>query len=233
MVNENKIHNFFNHFEEMLRVIESNRRADCLSSTVLANANSLMLIDAVSRIVYSTGNRRFVKTLENYCGWPDAMRISLISLKDYAKRFILNHAGTLIDDIDREINSRFLDVSVSIANDPLLLELPGSIRKEFSDIRIQDKFSHASLLYGIRNDLVHEIKGRRAGLDDDRVDPYYFRGNYGFRLNHPEVFFRQLTCNCLVNVKRHCLDHDVDPYESFDYSIHPGVSKTPKKDVIK
>jgi hypothetical protein len=140
----------------------------------------LALLDTLSLYAFpdETDNRkRFIKLIDNYSNWNDKDRISLIQLQFLLKRIIIplsEKYTELVKEVETRINKwQNGRVYRSLEVDPLLSEF-----NQYKD-GLTDHLIHfvryPSLLYVMRNWLVHTFSKPGAGIDfsSDKSSSYY------------------------------------------------------------
>ncbi len=115
-----------------------------------------------------------------------------------------------------------------VSEDPPDLEVEAMIVDEQERRVVQDS-THSNLLYAYRNHLIHEFRepGRGTELDQRDTSPYYFRmthislcGSSEFEtweLVYPLGFFIILAESCLLKLKQHLLQNDLNPYSFYEF----------------
>ncbi len=223
---QQEIETFFNFF------IEERDKIHSLSSEQYRRILLLSLLDTLAKCAFpkEKGNRkRFTSLIDSYSHWQDKDRVSLIQLKYLLDKSDCEEHLELKKEVNDRISKwpygRFLRPAEC---DPLvtdLLKFQSAKNKE-----MLEKTRYAALLWTIRNIAVHEFRdaGHGMPLSNDNSTPYYHgfdrlrRDGIGYEDGTWELYFpwqviSGLVSTCLENLKAHCEEQSINPYDSFDF----------------
>jgi len=197
------------------------------------------VIDLLAKGVYGNrfGNKRtdmFEKFILEFCEW------------EYAERISLQQLVHLLDKTDEGTFSRLKEFAktqlhtypdcqpVPFSYDPTYKQLKELMPKGFTNIlRVELKsLNHVSLLWKLRNSLVHEARAKGATqLFEYEVEPHYIHysvlgtdGESGltviterWEMYHPVGFLNKMIDNALYNVKNYLEAHEINPRDNHDF----------------
>ncbi|MBA7529707.1 hypothetical protein ES705_21905 [subsurface metagenome] len=218
MEDHNQINQFCNYFLKQINIIES------LSNLLYQKLLYASMLDTLGRARYPEGNnrQRIVSFIDNYSGWSDKNRISLVQLS-----FHLDHVLEKTERNDSKLYkfvherlSSWKSGSIYYPNtDPLINEISKmALEKEENSVKLA---RYAELFYTYRNKMVHEFREPGYGIEmsNNGSTPYYHSYINGhWQLVFPVEFFKALCKKCLDGLKKCLLKENVNPYDQYEFS---------------
>jgi hypothetical protein len=222
MTNSQHTEKYCSYFEKQIEQIQ--KLNDRLHKKVLL----LVLLDALSRARYpddKAHRARFINVVKNHIQWKDNSRVSLCQILQLSQPHNLTKLGTFAS----ESIGRWKDWEVpDISADPLMEKINDLVVNE-QERKLVHNSTHLNLLYTYRNHLIHEFREPGAGMEMDQQDtvPYYHRMTHlsltesdereTWELVYPLGFFVTLTESCLLKLKQHLLQNDLNPYSFYEF----------------
>jgi hypothetical protein len=222
MTNRHNIEKYCSYFERQLNQIQ--KLADRLHKKVLL----FVILDTLGRARYPTVEKhkpRFINLVRDHIQWKDNSRISLY-------RILLISQSQKSSEL-----TKFAQASIEkwndwelpdIGADPLMEQIQHLATNDQERRLIADS-THLNLFYAYRNHLIHEFREPGAGMEMDQLDscPYYHRMTHRssngdderetWELVYPLGFFVTLATSCLIKLKYHLLENDLNPYSFYKF----------------
>ena len=130
--------------------------------------------------------------------------------------------------IDKELKSREsrLNENIFISEDPTFNELNKLWIQEFKEKKINlSYFKHSSLLYQLRNSLVHQFQTSNEFENESSAKPFYrvyqeFDIDKGFifkeiKLIYPQLFLKELSESALANTIKYFQKNNKNPFPDY------------------
>jgi hypothetical protein len=233
------IENFENYLKSKLASIDE---ISGDNSVLFKKILYVSFLDSLSSCVYpGRGNKeRFVSMLERFSKWEDRDRVSLPHLGKFVQITsdpLLEQARKYVTPKLKTWQERSCHV-ISISEDPRIDEIEDKSWKTNKETGIHvslTDFKHISLLYQLRNALVHQFQSRGDEMGNLRQldHPYYqrvqiFDGTLEdmkpvrFELVYPTQFLKSLSEKTLENVVDYLKDGNINPFPHYyagDYWI--------------
>ncbi|MGG0277800.1 hypothetical protein [Bacillus rhizoplanae] len=223
-----------NEIRDSINVIQGKRYIENHKKTLLFS-----VIDMLSKGVYGNrlGNNRttmFEKFILEFCAWENAQRISLQQLVHLLDKTEEGKFSRLKDFAKTELYQYPDSQPVPFSYDPTYKRLKELMPKgETTILGVELKsLSHVSLLWKLRNSLVHEARSKGGTkLFDDDVQPHYVHySTFGtddegnlivtketWEMYHPVGFFNKMIDIALTNVRTYLEAHSINPYDNYDF----------------
>jgi len=212
---------FFNHFENFrTSIINTNYSySPEISQSVLLCS----IIDTISNVAYHnsnlSNNQKFTYFVDDFSGWENVDRISLVQLFYYLK-----------DENDKKYEPIKTYVASKVANLKMGSVYKAEIDEYLHDLKylkvIEDeirKFTYSRLLYKYRNFVVHELRTPGKGfnfIDSDEIH-YHGLGHFGENINirtwelvFPVNYLARLVKSTILNLKKYCESNSINPYKN-------------------
>lgn len=185
-------------------------------------------IDSIAACVYpGKGNRdRFVETINRFSHWEDRNRISITHIARYAYSTsdpafekTRNYVKPILDAWKIRAGEYIL-----ISEDPLITdsEIKPALwqRDKDSLINLSPRdFSHGTLIYKMRNALVHQFQANANNLLPSAPDiPFYQvvsnleREPLEIKLVYPSIFLKSIAESVLNNVTDYLKSGNINPF---------------------
>lgn len=223
--------NEVNHFIDQIIDTQKQIETLTLNESVFIRILLLVLLDVLSKSALPgvQGNRkRFVKLIDTFSGWPDVNRYSIrqlqLLLKENRSKIESSMLEGFVNEIDRRIQQWPFEKEILLPCKvgPTVEEIG-----EFIDKEIENKIEvvrYPSLIWTVRNFAIHEMRhpGRGIDLELDHKSPYYHHFTWSdpprgtWELYFPNGFISKLVADCTINLKKHFLEKDINPWEGFD-----------------
>lgn len=257
------IANFFSWVEDHLGVVMQLRNgqpeADRGKIILFQKSLLLSLIDTISIVPFplsatNQNRQRFVKFIKDFGQWDDAEKVSLPHIYAFARKIPDPNLSDLREFAKTRLGGWLEGDRVFISTDPQLNEVARFFRSDWNQLidknhplaRITaETFSHAHLLWNLRNSLVHESDGLGYGMelpDETTGQPYYhvmghspsgemelidqdtlIRINSGvvtWELVYPLRFIERLARNGTGRLREYCESHRIRPHDSFKFGSY-------------
>ncbi len=236
-MNQFAIDRFTQHFTQQIEEITKVENAVYRKLLFVCVLDTL----AICRYPKRDNKGRLIGLINNYSGWSDSLRVSLIHL-DLHLDCVLGEgekkSSILYDQVHRQISA--LDKE-KIYRSEIDLDYNQTVKlakkQEFGCIKLA---RNSELLYAYRNSLVHAFKepGHQIEISDYGSEPYYdTQSTDQWELIYPVEFFRNLCSRSLSNIKDYLIDEGVNPYSRYreinaigDYWINPNKLRSEKSD---
>ena len=210
------------------------------------NAMVFLIIDTLSKAIHPKMNKnnskRFQLFIEQYANWKDSERTSLPHIARLIEIIPDAFDIKLRDWIKTKISEWGYNAYVNVSNDPMISEIPDlwpkTLPEPFKRFKLK-MFQHRSLIYGFRNDLIHELKMSGDGHESGKTNPYYYLTHVGpsfkskayWRLYYPPGFMLKIAENSITAVEEYYKLTKKNPFDSFDYGIFmfPELNKYTKE----
>ncbi|MEH7131247.1 hypothetical protein V7103_24020 [Neobacillus drentensis] len=226
--------NAVNEIRDSMNIIKGERYLANHKKTLLFS-----IIDMLSKGVFGEnygGNRTtmFEKFILMFCEWEHAERISLQQLVHLLNRTEEKQFSRLKDYAKTELYKFPSSIPVPFSYDPTYKELKKLMPKGESTILGVELLSlkHVSLLWKLRNSLVHEARAKGSSqLFDFESEPHYIHySTIGtdsennlieteerWEMYHPVGFFNKLIDTALVNLRDYLEEQSINPYNNYDF----------------
>ncbi len=219
---EDEINLFFNYLEKIrLSIINAKfSENDEISKSILLCS----LMDTLSRCRYPTfkNQERFISFVDDFSGWENKNRISLVQLHYFLK----DETDTIYEPIksyvENKVSKMLPGMLYKTSDDEYLHEL-----KYLKEIEYQiQKFSYANLFYKFRSMLVHEYRTPGLGFNfTHSTDIHYHslteisdKSNQPtWELVFPANYLSNLIEKSIINFSNYCLIDKYNPYDSFKF----------------
>jgi len=197
------------------------------------------VIDLLARGVYGEKFIRdrttmFKKFIMNFCQWEYGERVSIQQLSHLLSKTNEKDYNILKDFVEAELNKFPSSEPVPLSYDTTYQELKKLMPKGQTAILGVEltSLNHISLLWELRNSLVHEARSKGAlQLFDFVLEPHYVHySTIGldnskkviiereeWRIYHPVEFFHKLIEVSIPNVRHYLIHHSIDPYENHNF----------------
>lgn len=190
----------------------------------------LSLLDTLAKGTYGNSinknGNKFKVFVEKFCNWEHANRVSLQQL------FLLLTAKYSTEE-GEEFKNLLAFVKANLSKYPTSSPVPFSFDPTLEEIKAicptiegnSKNFTHVSLLWKLRNSLAHESRGKDAqSLFNDLPYPHYVMyrqpdSTKTWIISYPIEFFNNLVNNAIKNVKTHCLEKNINPYDNYDFDF--------------
>lgn len=220
---------FFDVMERFIKTIEGSTFNDY--DKTFKKVLYFNVIDLLSKSVYPNTRRnhdRFTEFVRKFCEWDNCDRVSLPHLcrllehtQDTDFRKLREYSSSKIEQWDR-------DKDTDIYNDPLYDEIKEYLPRDKNIIKVNGKetnvkhLKHVSLLYKLRNSLVHELRELGRPMEDSQdVRPYYHKSTHeDLELVYPVKFIKALTDSGLENLRSHFENKSLNPYDAFNFGAY-------------
>ncbi|MEH7504946.1 hypothetical protein V7152_23540 [Neobacillus drentensis] len=195
------------------------------------------VIDMLAKGVYGTTYRHRTAMFENFilqfCEWEHAERISLQQVVHLLDKTEEGQYQELKEFAKNELYKFPQDRPVYFSYDSnydQLKELMPTGETKILGIPLKT-LSHVSLLWKLRNSLVHEARAKGTTQTyDDMIEPHYIHyttigkdsennvvTTEKWEICHPVGFFNKLIDTALVNVKEYLETNSINPYGNYDF----------------
>ncbi|MDV2581690.1 hypothetical protein [Alkalibacillus haloalkaliphilus] len=192
----------------------------------------LNLLDTMSKGVYekeiNSSGLRFKTFVTQFSDWDDSNRVSIAQLKLFIEKHGLS--SSKLNEIVYKYIPKYSECKPTLFNnDPIIDELEGICRTErlFKKVTLND-FTHVSLLWSFRCELVHESRGRGGDeLFERMTSPHYihyFEHNaqkeeyyHWWEILYPLSFFEALIENSFSNIEVYFLKNDINPFDNYNF----------------
>ncbi len=192
-------------------------------------------LDSLSACIYPErrNKERFVEMLNRFSRWEYRDRISLPHLG----KFVQICSDPMLEEVRKYVTPKLKkwqersSHQISISEDPKFEEIKEWKIKNETGINLSlNDFKHSSLLYQLRNFLVHQFQsgGDEMGKLRQLEQPYYELEvtldvkPVRFVLIYPTQFLKSLTEKTLENVVNYLKDGNINPFPHYyagDYLI--------------
>lgn len=188
------------------------------------------LLDALAKSVFprrEANHDRFVGLIRKFSNWDDADRVSLTHVAALAKKRPEPEYEKLRAFSFEKLTKWIPDGRlIYLDNDPEPKELESlwPVPKDYQDAGKKDwkceRFQHASLLYQLRNSLIHEFRKRGIFSNDAEIDqdkPYYMHyqiveePTHYWTLFYPRKFLQKVCETSLSNLEAYLRQNQLDP----------------------
>lgn len=219
---ESDIELLFGYFNNLLNsIIDVNFKvSDDISKSILLCS----LIDTLSSIRYSKlpNRERFISFIDDFSGWSNVNRISLVQLHYFIK-----------DENDKNYEpiKTFLKVKMSkMRSGTIYLTDFDDYLHNLNYLKVIEEqincFSYANLLYKFRNYLIHEFRTPGLGSNFIKSDAIHYYSlteitgkgmNHSWELVFPVNYLYRLVSDCIKNIKEYCLINKINPYDYYEF----------------
>lgn len=222
MGNGQHVEQYCSYFEKQLAQIQE------LENRLHKKVLLLVVLDTLGRARYpdeKSNKFRFIKVIKDHIQWKDSSRVSLYRILSLSNSTDSSNLTSFAGNSIRNWKGWEMP---NVSEDPPNLEVEAMIVDEQERKMVQDS-THSNLLYAYRNHLIHEFREPGRGMEMDQRDtsPYYLRmthislsGSSEFEtweLVYPLSFFIILAESCLLKLKQHLLQNDLNPYSFYEF----------------
>ena len=183
------------------------------------------LMDTLSRCIYpKIPNRdRFIFFVEDFSGWENKNRISLVQLYYFIKDEKDKIYQPIKSYVENKVSKMLRGAIYKTSFDEYLYDLK-YLKVIESEIQ---KFSYANLLYKFRNHLVHEFRtpGYGSNFSKSTEIHYYSLTHISdkpayttWELVFPAAYLSNLVMKSIKNSRNYCLEVKYNPYDSFEFN---------------
>jgi hypothetical protein len=185
------------------------------------------IIDSLSCVAFpddrKCNKKRVTNFIDKFCSWSDAHRISLPHLAELLRNDVSSENLPLKSYCESTLKTWLPGTCISISKDPtiddirpLLSHGAGNGSTEVNAVRIES-LEHASLLYMMRNNFVHELRSTGYSPWPLLTQPSYMHNtntSFGvayWELNYPQTFVESLCKKGINTFEKHCKENDINP----------------------
>ncbi len=180
------------------------------------------LLDCLGKSRYpKKGNDRILYLIDEYSGWRDKDRVSLVQLGIFLERNP-DYSSELLSYVRLNLNKMASGTIYHAEIDPFINDI--LVSKNIKYKELFEKFRYADLFYSYRHLMIHEFRepGHPIEMSQDPTTPYYHscmdhEMQNNWELVFPLTIFRDICQGCLDNLRTYFKHTQKDPYEAYNF----------------
>lgn len=230
--------------EDIKRYISNIKRMqnsinELVGKTFLENHKKVLflnLLDTLARGVYGArgvegetkklNGDKFTSFITEFCNWEDANRVSVQQLDLYlTQKYSTDSKFDAISNYVKKKLKEYPSSSPVAFKYDLTLEEISSFSSPLNNEKLK-QFTHANLLWKLRNGLSHEFRGKDApSMFNDLTHPHYVMywlpdfKTKTWIISYPLPFFNYLVDNAIENIESYFLKSDINPFNNYDFGF--------------